>query len=450
MIVRDLKRLALLLCPLVALLFITVGLWHTQPEYLQGRVGEFLGRPLGSGPAVADNEEDKTPAPVAWGSHARPDPLPPPATWHNIFSTSTTDKKHFEIKFGDVPVFNPNILPHPTKNDTWMLMGQKWVDHNENTKGFIALEMGCDAQFSGDILKCVEEPKPLPIEPTTGNKCTGKFEPLNLNQGPHDARAFYGPTKPYTIFGSNSAFTCFGMWIQDFRTLVDWPAEPLVEDDFEVGTELQRPLPYGVLEKNFFAFWDKDDNMYIHYDMYPKRSFGAVDGKGAVIGSDLAPKAARHDAKCMARYMPTLAPELESIHQATNSLKVTLCKRTDEQCKPDDSNTFIMSIIQHKTYYNFHSEYEPYLVLFHQRAPFEMYAMSKKPIWIHGRRRDEVQRRTDMFYVTSMAWKDHGVKYHAYLDDVVFLGFGIEDNRAGGIDVRAGELLKGLGLCSDA
>jgi len=49
-----------------------------------------------------------------------------------------------------------------------------------------------------------------------------------------------------------------------------------------------------------------------------------------------------------------------------------------------------------------------------------------------------------------MSWKGKEQKYHGYLDDALFLAFGIEDSRSGGIDVTAGELLKGMGLCSEA
>ena len=41
------------------------------------------------------------------------------------------------------------------------------------------------------------------------------------------------------------------------------------------------------------------------------------------------------------------------------------------------------------------------------------------------------------------------MKYHGYLDDVLYIAFGIEDERTGGIDVRARDLLGNLGLCSE-
>jgi hypothetical protein len=125
-----------------------------------------------------------------------------------------------------------------------------------------------------------------------------------------------------------------------------------------------------------------------------------------------------------------------------------MCNRADKDCEPHAGNTYIMTVIQHKSFYNFHSEYEPYAVLFQQRAPFELYAISKKPLWISGRKRHE-GRMTDMMYVTSFNWRDRGVNYHGYLDDVIFMGFGYEDKHSGMIDITAGDLLVDLGLCEE-
>jgi len=97
-------------------------------------------------------------------------------------------------------------------------------------------------------------------------------------------------------------------------------------------------------------------------------------------------------------------------------------------------------------------------MLFQQTAPFQIHAMSTKPIWIHGRGLAKVPdgfskadarywNQTEMFYVVSMSWKTQGQKYHGYADDVLFIAFGIEDERTGGIDIVAGDLLVDLGSC---
>jgi hypothetical protein len=224
---------------------------------------------------------------------------------------------------------------------------------------------------------------------------------------------------------------------------------------FRLSTEIQRPGKYGAVEKNYFIFWDKDENMYAHHDILPKRVFAQLSKNGSV-GPDLAPLAAANDEACMAKYMPTLPIDNEHVHQATNSLAITLCKRADPQCKPDNSNTFILTIFQVKKYYDSHCVYEPYLLLFQQHPPFAIYGISTKPFWISGRGKpgawkmwggDKTLDQTQMFYVTSVSWKKGGLTYHGFIDDVLFVLFGIEDHEAGGIDVTAGDLLVDLGLC---
>ncbi|KAK4123127.1 hypothetical protein N657DRAFT_656437 [Parathielavia appendiculata] len=430
MIVRDLKRLALVVGPLLVLLLLSASLWHSHSGDIASHVGSLLGQ---SGKTETSSTR-RTPTLTADGKH------------YEIYSLSTPDGKYFDIRFG-IEVFNPNIIPHQKFNNTWYIVGQVFIDPNDDHTDKTVHEAGCVAQFINGVLMCIDYVQHLPIEPTPGGKCTGDFAYINFNVGPHDARVFMGPQSPFIIYGSNSAFTCFGQFIQDFRKLVNWEYELMTPDDFAVGTEIERPPPYAQLEKNYFAFWDNKGDMLVHYDLYPKRGFGKLERNGTV-GPDLAPRVKEHDEKCLKRYMPELPGDLESIHQATNSMKVTMCNRADKSCEPHDGNTYIMTIAQHKTYYNWHSEYEPYVVLFQQRAPYELYAISKKPLWIHGRQRHE-GRRTDMMYVTSANWKDHGVNYHGFLDDVVFLGFGYEDKHSAGIDVLAADLLHDIGRCDD-
>jgi hypothetical protein len=376
-----------------------------------------------------------------------------------VFSVSTTDKKYFLIEFGEQEAMNPNIIPHPVLNDTWIIVAQQQKSSVKTSVWFA--ELVCNAVFKNGRLGCVNPPMILPIAATSGHNCEGDLAYFTFSVGPHDARVFYGPTMPYTIYGSNSAYTCFGQWMLDFRMLVDWGFETFVEEEFRKATELRRPAPYGLVEKNWFVFWDKHEQIYAHYDVAPRRVFAKLEYDGSV-GQDLAPFAAANDELCMAKYMPEVAVELESIHQATNSLSITLCKRSDSSCEANDSNTFILTIFQHKSFYSFHSVYEPYVMVFQQTAPFEIYGISQKPIWIHGRGRpgegkkpdflageeSKSWNQTEMFYVTSLSWKTQGQKYHGYSDDVLFIAFGIEDSKTAGIDVVAGDLLMDLGLCS--
>jgi hypothetical protein len=361
------------------------------------------------------------------------------------------------------PAMNPNIIPHPFLEDTWILVAQL------RQKSHVFAELVCNARFEADILKCIDSPSKLPVAPTFGNRCTGELAYINTNEGPHDARVFYGPDKPYTIYGSNSEHTCFGQWIHDFRYLVEWSYEvDGSPKEFTSATELQRPLPWNPIEKNWFLFWDLDGHIYVHHDLVPDRVFSSLEDSGAV-GSDMGSAARSSDEECMSRHMPKVGSDLESIHQATNSLSITMCNRDDMSCAPDISNTFVFTVFHHKDYSNFHAIYEPYVLLFEQVPPFKVSAISAKPFWIYGRKfpssassplrtsdgpqdtsglsNDPVPDDQEMLYVTSMSWKDRSQTYHGYMDDVLFIAFGVEDERTAGIDILAGDLLQNLNFC---
>jgi hypothetical protein len=389
------------------------------------------------------------------------------SVYREIFSVSTLDKKYFAVDFGfGNPTLNPNIIPHPHEENTWIIIAQKEQSAAETHEVFE--ELACNAVFREDgSLVCSTLPRPLPVAPTRSDNCKGELEAFNLPAGPHDMRVSYGPDAPFAVYGSQSQWACFGLWAQDFRSLAsdDFQLDTLNANLFANAAELQRPQPWHEVEKNWFLFWDTQGAPYVHHDIEPKRAFAQVLPDGSV-GPDLAPAVAAGDDACMAKYMPKIAPVDENLHQATNSLSITLCKRSEEACQPNDENTFIISIFQVKKYHSWHGVYEPYVMLFQRNAPFALHAISTKPLWIHGRRPltkdtaglatkwdgDESKLpkdQSEMFYVTSMSWKSHGQRYHGYADDVLFLGFGVEDERSAAIDVLAGNLLLDMGLCLD-
>ncbi|KAI6450818.1 hypothetical protein MCOR22_001723 [Pyricularia oryzae] len=388
------------------------------------------------------------------------------------------------LVFGGRSAINPNVLPHPTKRDTYVMVAQEHPPPPDSFGRFT--ELTCDAAVNrrGE-LACVTFPVALAIEPTKtrGNACDDPARPalelLQINQGPHDARVFLGPRGgvPLVSYGSNSGFTCFGQWIQDFRLVSCWGEQQQQQLDdaddaqtgvapvdktitmagelFARGTEMQRPLGdgYSPVEKNFFVFWDRDGAMHAHHAMHPRRVLGRLNADGSV-GRDLGPDTAAADGACMGRHLPALervsflsgpGDEDDSVHQSTNSLAVTMCRRGEAGCEPSAGNTFIATVVQHKRYRGFRSSYEAYVVLFRQEAPFALHAVSRRPLWITGRRR--APERTEMFYITSLNWMRPGQGYHGYLDDVILAGFGIEDARPAVLDVRAEDLFQDMGLC---
>jgi hypothetical protein len=368
-------------------------------------------------------------------------------THNEVYSVSTVDRKYFLVEFGIQEAINPNIIPHPLSNDKWIIVAQK-RNSNSLDQVFHA-ELVCTAMYRSDgVLACETDPLVLPIAATSPReRCRNQWAPLAFNIGPRDARVFYGPSSPFVIYGSNSQYTCFGQWVVDFRTLVDWWDTNLLGNGvFRNSTELQRPASYSEVEKNWFIFWDANEAPYVHYDLFPRRSFAKINMDGSV-GVDLAVLSEPDDNKCLFKYMPKLINrQSEFIHQATNSLSITLCQRSELDCEPNDSNTFILIIFHRKIRHGLSSTYEPYNMLFHRTSPFQIHGVSKKPLWIHGRKAAD-GGSDEMIYVTSMSWKNHGQKYHGYSDDVIFLAFGIDDARTGGIDVLASDLLKDMDLC---
>lgn len=383
-------------------------------------------------------------------------------------SVSMHDQRFFDIKFGDQDAINPNVIPHPSLEGVWIVVAQQQRSQVKNTVWFS--EVVCNAEFRDGALQCIKPPMILPIPSTPEAHCEGEFFYFGFSIGPHDARLFYGPQFPMVMYGSLSAHTCFGQFLTDFRILYDWGAEFFDAAKFRQQTEVTRPPPYGFIEKNWFVFWDADGKIYVHHDLTPKRTFAALNDDGTT-GPDLAPAVRKSDQKCMAKYIKPKIKGKETTHQATNSLEITLCKRSDTTCVPSDSNTILFSIFQRKIFYNWHTYYEPYVMAFQRRAPFGLVGLSMKPLWYEGRPRPNMQEPVEvdasvnvpvepgslleyrmrkghqMLYTTSISWLRPGQKYHGYLDDVLFIGFGIEDNSTAGTDVLAGDLFLDLGLC---
>lgn len=410
------------------------------------------------------------------GSIARPldvidshDPLFNGTRHRKIYSLSTSDRKWFRIDWGgDFRAYNPSIIPHPTKADAYIVTALQVLIAEYIPKN---IELVCTAAFVDGVLKCLDPPTALPIVSVTGH-CKGDLSYFNYRPGPRDARMFYGPDAPYLMYGSVATYNCLGLYLQDLRMLVDDYRHEISEIGHEPafgnGTELQRPPPVADIQKNWFIFWNPQNEAYVHQDIFPNRTYQKLSIDGSV-GPELSVQAQPNDKICMAKFMPDISNQMMPdasdahlhIHQATNSLSITTCKRSDPACVPTDDNTFLMTLFHYQTFWDWHAQYYPYLMLFKRNLPFEMHAVSRKSLWIHGKplytnTTDSVLRtgewvppgHTELFYVTSMNWKNQGNHYHGFIDDPLFIGFGIEDTRSGGMDVLGGDLLQDLGFCA--
>ncbi|RMZ92519.1 hypothetical protein DV736_g214, partial [Chaetothyriales sp. CBS 134916] len=382
--------------------------------------------------------------------------------YREISSLSSPNGSYWPILLGKNPGYNANLIPHPSDDKLWIVVVQReqfFEDFDQSE------QLACDAAFSDGSLVCQQNAVALPIERSIFGICEDALEFTNFRLGPRDARMFYGPDAPFLMYGSQSEYICMGLWIQDVRMMLSsFPKGKQFQADlFKSLTELRRADAKGPIEKNYFLFWDDRGTAYVHYNLWPKRAFAQVNANGSGA-PDLSGPSSDADKQCMKALMPEVSREVESIHQATNSLSITMCKRAEAGCVPDNSNTFIMHIFHHKGYFQFHGIYEPFVILFKNSAPFAIHGISQRPLWVKGRGNltlatDAVLYRnhpeyipknhTEFFYITSMSWKTHGQKYHGYLDDELFLSFGIEDSRSGAIDILAGDILKDMAAIAD-
>lgn len=381
--------------------------------------------------------------------------------YREIASRSSPDGSYWHISFHGLDGYNPNVIPHPTHPDVFVVVAQDRAPFDLN-------EISCLATFENGHLACSDPPTVLPVPPSIKGQCQGQFSALNDFPGPRDARLAYSPDLPYLTYGSQSNYICLGQWVHDLRPLIPtlFPQDPhnAASHFTQYPTEISRTQPYDrtasdALQKNFFLFWDADGNTYAQYDIAPNRSFAQLDAHG-IAGPDLALTPAGPDTACLQKHLPAITdPTNESIHQSTNSLALTTCDRGT--CTPSPANTFIMHIYQHKLVHRNHPVYESYVYLFARHAPFALHALATRPFWVRGRLapgpvdrpldapdRNLPANQSEMLYVVSMAWKGAAQRYHGFLDDELLLSFGREDATAGVVDVRAADLLQDLAACA--
>ena len=228
----------------------------------------------------------------------------------------------------------------------------------------------------------------------------------------------------------------------------------------------------GPIEKNWMFFGDQTDQ-YLHYDMSSrKRTFAKVVGGGLTTVNLTDP-----------RELPCLEDAanpnvLGSWHQGTNSLRLVLCDRSDENCRPELKNEVYFSLIhhKHKNALDLPLRYERYFIVWSAEPPFSMLGISKHPILMYNEtasgfepeenwQDDQEQQQlveageqgkgnwAYFTYTVSLAWAwgrkmdEPQNKNTGYLDDEVVLGVGVDDATMTFSRVVARDLLQCLKAC---
>lgn len=136
-----------------------------------------------------------------------------------------------------------------------------------------------------------------------------------------------------------------------------------------------------------------------------------------------------------------------NVHQSTPMLSLTLCGRGI--CEPDEQNTVMLGIVQrlHDRPSSPFTWYDRRIAVYSAAAPYNMLSVSKRFTY-HG----EVDGK--YIWTGSMVYFTNGTQFpprnHGYLDDDIWLSFGIEDLAAGWIDIKASDLIADHYLCQGA
>lgn len=307
---------------------------------------------------------------------------------------------------------------------------------------------------------------------------------------------------------ARSRYACFGLWMIDLRSLypklqnllASHPVHPSLGPlkSYPTLTELTRnPADTrSPMEKNWLMFFPASGESYLHYDLSnphggPRgRTFAKLLGSGLTTTNLTDP----HEISCLRALdanTSTPAMQDETWHQATNSLRLILCNRSDWTCKSNRHNTVFFAVV-HRKFPNFLKlplRYERHFIVWAATPPFTMLGISKHPILLanetasgwppsknwaddpinvekvaqtrarsHGNTTatEPMGGKGFWAYFTytvsiSYAWgrreDEPESKNVGYLDDEVVLGIGIDDAGQGFARAKAGELLQCLRPC---
>lgn len=136
------------------------------------------------------------------------------------------------------------------------------------------------------------------------------------------------------------------------------------------------------------------------------------------------------------------------VHQSTPMLSVTLCNRGE--CKPSANNTVMVGMVQRRYDRpgNPFTWYDRHIAVYEAVAPYKMMSVSKSLAY-YGEGNKYIWTGS-MVYVHKKDIKYARDRSHGYLDDEIWLSFGIGDSRPGWLDIEARELIADHHVCQGA
>ncbi|TVY94456.1 hypothetical protein LAWI1_G000229 [Lachnellula willkommii] len=366
------------------------------------------------------------------------------------------------------------------------------ICHPKSAAPRLAHEKSCSEDDLGLLgpsggLRCVTAPIEVTVPPTPAAKCEGREQGFADIPGFHDPRIFYsGRGEPILMVSSQSQYACIGLWAIDLRAVYPELEGTMASSPKRLGpgpvmsyptlTELTRSPPSSrrSYEKNWVMFSPSSSSSYLQYELTSsRRTIAQLIGGGLTTPNITDPL----EEPCLQD--PTIGEiagshynENSTWHQATPSLKLILCSRSNSTCNPEIAETVFFAIIQRKNVniLGLPVRYERFVVVWSAAPPFNMLGISRHPIlmanettssWTAEESWDDVPEALlenrklwgRITYTTTIAYawgreeKDVREKGTGYLDDEVILSIGVDDEGQAYARVEVSELLQCLRVC---
>lgn len=392
-----------------------------------------------------------------------------PRRSHNIIDTSRTG----------IEVFNPTLLELPRGCQHDFVVIARVPHTKESINGIRYNRARQVAMFAN--LTHDSQPKLVTgewsrflvdnfLEPQHHCKAKPKMDKYI---GPEDMKLFWTRSgEPLLTFTHQNPdeTLCHGMFLIDVRAampeIMDTIAAAGVQDmppvRFKTPSLLRRQPPKGheqdpryQREKNWALaqspFADGDDELLVMADpsrLYRWKSTAelvqpvASEHESAVVapGPSTGIGWASKSKTCLHDVMGSD----HGIHQATPLLSLTLCRRG--MCQPTQNNTVLLGM------YHKHSEW-PYLwyqrrvAVYRATPPYNMLSVSKELVYL-GEDDGKFTWTGSMVYFVNSAEIPLN-RSHGFLDDEIWLSYGIKDRVSGWIDVTAIDLVADHYLCQN-
>lgn len=136
-----------------------------------------------------------------------------------------------------------------------------------------------------------------------------------------------------------------------------------------------------------------------------------------------------------------------NVHQSSPMLSLTLCNRGE--CEPDEQNTVMLGMVQRRrdSREAGYLWYDRRIAAYSAAPPYNMVSVSRK-LSYHGEMDGRYIWTGSMVYFANKTGEFP--RNHGFLDDEIWLSFGIKDSAAGWIDIKARDLITDHYLCQGA